>query len=756
MDVLRVREIIEYGDVTTVPGTPPHVRGVINLRGSVVPVVDLAVKLGRPESPLSRRTCIVIVEIGLEGERAVIGVVADAVSQVIESRRDDIEPPPAFGTGVRLDYLVGIAKTGTAFVLLLDIDSCCRTRRTSAAHAGGRTVGAVAGAGRPVEIAGAEAPVKHRDRESDAPHDRHGARRRGVRALPRADLPRGGNRAHRHEEGAAGRPTARRLRELGLPSLRELLRASSANPPARTSASGCSTASAPTRPGSSATAGSSSSSTSACSRCSRRAADAGQPRRVSAWSAASSSGEEPFSLAMALLAGCRAGRWKSWPPICPPRCSRGHRPRSGRSRRPMTSRRHRKAFMLRGTGSQAGKMKAGPEIRDVVIVPPPQPERRHLSGARTVRLRLLPQRAHLLRPAAEERVLRRLLEHLPPGGYLFLGDAETVTGFKTSSERRPQRLRPRRAGAWRVETGDGHERDDAAERTGEHVHVLVVDDSAVVRQLMSSLLSRAPGITVDVAADPLVARTKMERHRPDVILLDLEMPRMDGLTFLKRIMATDPIPVVVCSGLAGAGPTARCARSRPAPSTLCRSRPRASRTPGRVGRRCSGQGARRGPRPPRAAHHHAPAAAAADAAAHRRRRAAAAVAPALGDDRQRRRHRHLDRRHRGAEGDPHAMPFDAPGIVIVQHMPAGFTARVRRAPEPALPDGSEGRRGRRPRAPGRALIARATATLRGRSGAQLRDSRQRRPARGPPSPQRRRAVPLGARRPPARTRSASS
>jgi purine-binding chemotaxis protein CheW len=123
VDVLSVKEIIEYGEVTKVPGTPFHVRGVINLRGSVVPVVDLAVKLGREESPLSRRSCIVIVETGAQGERVVTGVVADAVNQVIEFSPDDIEAPPAFGTGVRLHYLDGIAKVGGVFVLVLNMDS---------------------------------------------------------------------------------------------------------------------------------------------------------------------------------------------------------------------------------------------------------------------------------------------------------------------------------------------------------------------------------------------------------------------------------------------------------------------------------------------------------------------------------------------------------------------------------------------------------------------------------------------------------
>lgn len=85
------------------------------------------------------------------------------------------------------------------------------------------------------------------------------------------------------------------------------------------------------------------------------------------------------------------------------------------------------------------------------------------------------------------------------------------------------------------------------------IHVLVVDDSAVVRQVMTSVLSQEPGIKVAVAADPLIALDKMKRQRPDVILLDLEMPRMDGLTFLRKIMAEDPIPVVVCSALAPPG-----------------------------------------------------------------------------------------------------------------------------------------------------------------------------------------------------------
>ena len=83
------------------------------------------------------------------------------------------------------------------------------------------------------------------------------------------------------------------------------------------------------------------------------------------------------------------------------------------------------------------------------------------------------------------------------------------------------------------------------------LHVLVVDDSAVVREVMTAVLSQEDGISVAVAADPFIAMNKMKQRRPDVIILDLEMPRMDGLTFLQKIVREDPIPVVVCSALTG-------------------------------------------------------------------------------------------------------------------------------------------------------------------------------------------------------------
>jgi purine-binding chemotaxis protein CheW len=121
--IQRVKEIIEYTAITKVPKVPVWIRGVINLRGNVVPVVDLAVRFGMEERPVTKTTCIVIVEVQQESERAVMGVIADAVNQVIDLAPKDIEEPPAFGTRVRLEYLFGMGKLGKKFALILNIDS---------------------------------------------------------------------------------------------------------------------------------------------------------------------------------------------------------------------------------------------------------------------------------------------------------------------------------------------------------------------------------------------------------------------------------------------------------------------------------------------------------------------------------------------------------------------------------------------------------------------------------------------------------
>jgi chemotaxis signal transduction protein len=97
VSIIRVKEIIQYDTLTKVPKTPHWIRGVINLRGAVVPVVDLAVKFGLPETAITSSACIVITEVEIDGETTVMGVLADSVSQVIELRGDDIEPPPKAG-----------------------------------------------------------------------------------------------------------------------------------------------------------------------------------------------------------------------------------------------------------------------------------------------------------------------------------------------------------------------------------------------------------------------------------------------------------------------------------------------------------------------------------------------------------------------------------------------------------------------------------------------------------------------------------
>lgn len=120
--ILKVKEIIEYDTVTTVPKTPRWVRGVINLRGAVVPVVDLGLKFGLEERSVTKTTCIVIVEGQVEGQSTLMGVMADAVSQVMDIAAGDVQEVPTFGTRIRVDYLQGMAQLGKKFVLLLDID----------------------------------------------------------------------------------------------------------------------------------------------------------------------------------------------------------------------------------------------------------------------------------------------------------------------------------------------------------------------------------------------------------------------------------------------------------------------------------------------------------------------------------------------------------------------------------------------------------------------------------------------------------
>lgn len=118
---LRVREIIEYGNLTTVPMMPSFIRGVINLRGAVVPVIDLNARFGRARTQVSRRTCIVILEVQNDEGTHVLSIIVDSVSAVRHIDSANVEPPPSFGTSISVDFIEGMAKVNTAFVILLDL-----------------------------------------------------------------------------------------------------------------------------------------------------------------------------------------------------------------------------------------------------------------------------------------------------------------------------------------------------------------------------------------------------------------------------------------------------------------------------------------------------------------------------------------------------------------------------------------------------------------------------------------------------------
>jgi len=120
--ILNIKEIIEYGHLTTVPMMPAFIRGVINLRGSVVPVVDLAVRFARKASDVTRRTCIVIIEIESGDEKQDVGVVVDTVNEVLEIPDTEIEHAPSFGARIRADFIRGMGKINGKFVIILAVN----------------------------------------------------------------------------------------------------------------------------------------------------------------------------------------------------------------------------------------------------------------------------------------------------------------------------------------------------------------------------------------------------------------------------------------------------------------------------------------------------------------------------------------------------------------------------------------------------------------------------------------------------------
>ncbi len=123
--ILCIREIIWYSNLTEVPMMPACIRGVINLRGAVVPVMDLSNRFGKPSTPVTKSSCIIIVEVGTqnEGEHQSMGVVVDSVQAVLEIAASDIEPPPTFGAKIRSDFIEGIGKVAGKFVILLNVNN---------------------------------------------------------------------------------------------------------------------------------------------------------------------------------------------------------------------------------------------------------------------------------------------------------------------------------------------------------------------------------------------------------------------------------------------------------------------------------------------------------------------------------------------------------------------------------------------------------------------------------------------------------
>jgi purine-binding chemotaxis protein CheW len=122
LDVATVREVLDFTTVTRIPRTPVFMRGVINLRGSVVPVVDLRLAFGMSATEKTVNTCIVVVEVRLDGESTIMGALADSVEEVIDLEPDQIQPAPQIGASIKTDFIRGMGKRDSDFLMILDID----------------------------------------------------------------------------------------------------------------------------------------------------------------------------------------------------------------------------------------------------------------------------------------------------------------------------------------------------------------------------------------------------------------------------------------------------------------------------------------------------------------------------------------------------------------------------------------------------------------------------------------------------------
>jgi purine-binding chemotaxis protein CheW len=132
LEILRVREIIGMMDITPVPRTPDFVLGVINLRGKVIPVIDLRLKFGLPYKEPDDRTCVIVVEVMNEGATVQMGIVVDRVNEVVDVKGADVEPTPSFGVSLDTAFILGMAKVGDKVKILLDIDKVLTTSEVAA------------------------------------------------------------------------------------------------------------------------------------------------------------------------------------------------------------------------------------------------------------------------------------------------------------------------------------------------------------------------------------------------------------------------------------------------------------------------------------------------------------------------------------------------------------------------------------------------------------------------------------------------
>jgi len=136
LDVAKVREVLDFTTITRIPKTPEFLRGVINLRGCVVPVVDLRLGFGMAGTERTVNTCIVVVEVSIDGETVVVGALADSVEEVIDLEPDQIQPAPTIGNRIRTDFIQGMGRRETGFVMILDIDRVFSQEDLAAIQAG--------------------------------------------------------------------------------------------------------------------------------------------------------------------------------------------------------------------------------------------------------------------------------------------------------------------------------------------------------------------------------------------------------------------------------------------------------------------------------------------------------------------------------------------------------------------------------------------------------------------------------------------